>query len=61
MDSLCSLHFYMKCEIFEYSSRVDLENKINKFIRGKINVNISLSVSTVGYSSYYTAIVYWEE
>ena len=50
----------MKCEIFENSNRVSLETSLNMFIRDKKNVKISLSVSTAGYSSFYTAIVYWE-
>lgn len=49
----------MKCEIFEYSSRVELEKKLNSFIRDKKDVKISLATSTVGFSTYYSAIVYW--
>ena len=50
----------MKCKTFEDSNRFCLEEKINKFIADK-EVRISFSTSTVGYSSFYTAIVYWEE
>lgn len=50
----------MKCKIFEDSDRFYLEEQINKFIADK-EVNISFSTSTVGYSTFYTAIVYWEE
>ena len=50
----------MKCKIFENSNRFELEDRLNNFIRDKENVNISLSVGIVGYTSFYTAIVYWE-
>lgn len=61
MVSLCSLYFVnMKCKIFEDSDRFYLEEQINKFIADK-EVSISFSTSTVGYSTFYTAIVYWEE
>lgn len=50
----------MKCRIFEDSNRFYLEEQINKFIADK-EVSISFSTSTVGYSTFYTAIVYWKE
>ena len=50
----------MKCKIFEDSDRFYLEEQINKFIADK-KVNISFSTSTVGYSTFYTTIVYWGE
>ena len=50
----------MKCKIFEDSNMFYLEEQINKFIADK-EVSISFSTSTVGYSTFYTAIVYWEE
>lgn len=57
MDSLCSLNFYMKCKIFDGKSRYDLEILINKFIKDKEDVSISLATTKWGYSTYYTAIV----
>ena len=57
MDSLCSLNFYMECKIFEDKSRYDLEILINKFIKDKEDVSISLATTQWGYSTYYTAIV----
>lgn len=47
----------MECKIFESSSRYELEQKINDFINYKVEVNMSFSSCTVGYSTYYTAIV----
>lgn len=61
MDSLCSLYFYMKYKIFKYKSQYDLETLINKFIKDKEGVSISLDTTKCGYSTYYTAIVYWKE
>ena len=61
MDSLCSLNFYMKCKIFRNDDRFSLEDEINRFIRFKKNVRISITASEMGLSFYYTAIVYWEE
>lgn len=57
--SLCSLNFYMECKIFENSSRYGLEQDINEFIKYKVDVSISITSSVVGYSTYYTAIVYY--
>ena len=57
MVYLCSLNFYMECETFENNSRIDLEKEINKFIKDKEDVSISLATTKWGYSTYYTAIV----
>lgn len=51
----------MKCKIFKNDDRFSLEDDINRFIRFKKNVGISISASEMGISFYYTAIVYWEE
>lgn len=59
MVYLCSLNFYMECKIFENSSRYELEKEINSFIKYMVDVNISFSSYPVGYSTYYTAIVYY--
>lgn len=47
----------MKCKFFEDSSKLDLEKAINKFIKDKEDVSISLATTKWGYSTYYTAIV----
>lgn len=57
MVYLCSLNFYMECTFFEDSSKLDLEKAINKFIKDKEDVSISLATTKWGYSTYYTAIV----
>ena len=51
----------MKCEFFENEHKYDLEKEINKLIKDKKGVHISLTTTKYGYSTYYTAIVYWEE
>ena len=51
----------MKCEIFENKSLYDLETLISKFIKDKEDVRISLATTKIGYSTFYTAIVYGEE
>lgn len=50
----------MECKIFEDSSKLDLEKAINKFIKDKEDVSISLATTKWGYSTYYTAIVYYK-
>lgn len=57
MVYLCSLNFYMECKIFEDKSRSDLEKMINKFIKDKVDVSISITSTKWGYNTYYTAIV----
>lgn len=49
-----------KCRIFEYDSRIRLEDEINDFIKTKTVINISLGVSKHGYRDYYTAVVLYE-
>lgn len=49
----------MECKIFEDKSRYDLEKLINKFIKDKEDISISLATTKFGYSAYYTAIVYY--
>lgn len=51
----------MKCKIFKNDDRFSLEDDINRFIRFKEDVGISISASEMGLSFYYTAIVYWKE
>ena len=51
----------MKCKIFRNDDGFSLEDDINRFIRFKKNVRISITASEMGLSFYYTAIVYWEE
>ena len=57
MVYLCSLGFYMKCKIFENTSRSMLEREINDFIKYKVDVSISITASEISYSIYYIAIV----
>lgn len=47
----------MECTFFEDSSKLDLQKAINKFIKDKEDVSISLATTKWGYSTYYTAIV----
>ena len=47
----------MKCKFFENSNRYLLEKEINKFIKDKVDVSISITSSKFGYSEYYTVIV----
>lgn len=61
MAYLCSLNFYMECKTFEDNSRYGLEIDINKFIKDKSDVSISLATTKFGYSTYYTAIVCYKE
>lgn len=49
-----------KCKIFEYDSRIRLEDEINNFIKTKTVISISLGVQKHGYRDYYTAIVLYE-
>ena len=47
----------MECKIFEDKSRSDLEKMINKFIKDKVDVSISITSTKWEYNIYYTAIV----
>ena len=51
----------MKVEILERGESYDLQMDINRFIKGKEVVNISLSVSKVGYEYYYTACILYKD
>lgn len=51
----------MRVKILEKEDYLSLQDNINTFIRGKEVINVSLSVSKVGYGYYYTACILYKD
>ena len=50
----------MRVEIMRSDNSFDLETEINKFIKGKKVINVSLAIGKAGYNHFYVATILYE-